>query len=64
LIAESSTLPDGLTPVPLGTSGTARLLGKAGCITVGWPVIACSTSTTAGSESYSTMIASAASRAT
>ena len=40
-----------LTPVPLGTSATARLFGKAGWMTVGFPVIASSRSTTAGSVS-------------
>ena len=29
-MAESSTLPSALTPVPLGTSATARLFGKSG----------------------------------
>jgi hypothetical protein len=29
-IAVSSTVPEALTPVPLGTSATARLLGKSG----------------------------------
>ena len=63
-MAELSTvLKSALTPVPLGTSATARLLGKSGWITVGLPVIACSGSTTAGSGSMSTTIASAASRA-
>jgi hypothetical protein len=49
--ALSSTLPSGVTPVPLGTSATARLFAKSGWITAGLPVIACSTSTTAGSGS-------------
>ena len=63
-MAESSTSPDALTPVPLGTSATARLFGKSACTSVGLPVIAVSRSTTAGSMSYVTTIASAASRAT
>ena len=51
-MAESSTvLPSALTPVPLGTSATARLFAKSGWITVGLPVIASSGSTTAGSVS-------------
>ena len=33
-------------------AATARLLGKSAWITAGWPVIACSGSTTAGSGSY------------
>ena len=28
-MAESSTFPSGVTPVPLGTSATARLFGKS-----------------------------------
>ena len=43
--------PAGVTPVPLGTRATARLFGNASWMTVGLPVIACSTSTTAGSVS-------------
>ena len=50
-IAESSTSKVGLTPVPLGTSATARLFGKFSWMTAGFPVIACSRSTTAGSVS-------------
>ena len=47
----STVLPSGETPVPLGTRGTARLLSKSAWITVGWPVIATSGSTTAGRAS-------------
>ena len=49
--ALSSTLPSGVTPVPLGTSATARLLGNASWMTTGLPVIASSVSTTTGSGS-------------
>src|SRR6476469_6820524 len=55
--------PSGATPVPLGTNGTARLFAKSLWMTAGLPSIACSTSTTAGSDSYDTLMASAASRA-
>ena len=42
----------GATPVPLGTSATARLFGKSLWMTAGLPVIAASGSTTTGSGSY------------
>jgi hypothetical protein len=45
-----------------GTSASARLLGKSSWICVGLPVIACSVDD-AGSGSYDTTMASAASRA-
>ena len=65
LRADSSSISSvaGLTPVPAGASGTARLFSKASWITAGSPLIARSGSTTAGSSSMSTTIASAASAA-
>ena len=62
--AVSSTAPSRLTPVPLGSGPRATLFGKPACSTAGCPVIALSGSTTAGNGSYSTAMASAASRAT
>ena len=55
LMDTSSELIHGLLPVflvvTLGTSATAKLFGKAGWMTVGFPVIDSSRSTTAGSVS-------------
>ena len=63
LSADSSSISSvtGLTPVPAGASGTARLFSNASWMTAGSPFIALSGLTTAGSSSMSTTIASAAS---
>ena len=64
-MAVSSTFePSGATPVPPGIGPMATLLANFSWMTVGLPASAASGSTTAGSTSYCTVIASTASRAT
>ena len=62
-VSSSTSSVSGLTPVPAGAKGTARLFANASWIVAGSPAIARSGSTTAGSSSMSTSIAAAASAA-